>query len=269
VQYRKVRRPPGVAAASSSAPATGPDPPLTARSVLASTLLGVDPPELPVAALVRMARLFDVNENRARVALSRMVTSGEATTDGAGRYRLAGHLLERQRRQAASRAGRTLAWDGGWDVVVVTTTGSTAEVRARRRLALRRARLAELREGVWTRPANLDLRLERELADDVTVFAGASAPDPGALAGALWDLDGWATRATHLLGRLETTATAEPADLAPGFVLSAAVLRHLQGDPLLPDPLVGPHWPGARLRRVYDAWDARYRATLARWGGER
>ena len=74
--------------------------PLTARSVLASALLGEDPPELPVAHLVHLAGLFGINPNRARVALSRMVASGEATTDGAGRYRLAGRLLERRDRQA-------------------------------------------------------------------------------------------------------------------------------------------------------------------------
>ena len=80
-------------------------PALTARSVLASALLGEDPPELPVAHLVHLAGLFGINPNRARVALSRMVASGEATTDGAGRYRLAGRLLERRDRQEDSRIG--------------------------------------------------------------------------------------------------------------------------------------------------------------------
>ena len=79
-------------------------PPLTARSVLASALLGMDPPELPVAQLVRLTTLFGISENRARVALSRMVATGEATTDGSGRYRLAGHLAARQSRQSASRS---------------------------------------------------------------------------------------------------------------------------------------------------------------------
>ena len=81
--------------------------PLTARSVLASALLGEDPPELPVAHLVHLAGLFGINENRARVALSRMAGPGEVTTDGAGRYRLSGHLLDRQGRQGESRRGRT------------------------------------------------------------------------------------------------------------------------------------------------------------------
>jgi phenylacetic acid degradation operon negative regulatory protein len=43
------------------------------------------------------------------------------------------------------------------------------------------------------------------------------------------------------------------------------VLRHLQADPLLPEMLLPPGWPGVRLRTVYDTWDARYRATLREW----
>ena len=75
--------------------------------MLASALLGEDPPELPVAHLVHLAGLFGINPNRARVALSRMVASGEATTDGAGRYRLAGRLLARRDRQVESLGGRS------------------------------------------------------------------------------------------------------------------------------------------------------------------
>jgi len=81
--------------------------PLTARSVLASALLGEDPPQLPVSHLVHLAALFGINENRARVALSRMASAGEVTTDGSGRYRLAGHLLDRRDRQTGSRRAQT------------------------------------------------------------------------------------------------------------------------------------------------------------------
>ncbi len=116
--------------------------------MLASALLGMDPPELPVAQLVRLTGLFGITENRARVALSRMVAAGEATTNGSGDYRLAGHLAERQSRQSASRSGATAAYSGEWWLAVVTTSGSTAEVRTGRRRALAYARLAELREGV-------------------------------------------------------------------------------------------------------------------------
>ena len=247
---------------------------LTARSVLASTLLGSDPPELPVAHLVQLSSLFGINENRARVALSRMVASGEATTDGSGRYRLSGHLLDRQRRQNASRTGRMRSWSGDWQVVVVTTTGSTAEVRNYRRNALTFARLAELREGVWLRPDNLDpdnldpddldTALPPDLGLDVTRLS--ARPDrPEELAGRLWDRAQWAERARHLADQLRACPPRDWTDLAPGFVLSASVLRHFQADPLLPPEFLASDWPGPSLRDFYDDWDARYRRVLAEW----
>jgi phenylacetic acid degradation operon negative regulatory protein len=241
--------------------------PFTARSVLASALLGTEPPRLPVAQLVRLAGLFGINDNRARVALSRMVAAGEATTDGRGTYTLAGHLLARQRRQAASRSGpegSDAAWDGTWHLVVVTAGATPAGPRTERRRALAFARLAELREGVWTRPANLALDLPGDLAPALEVMK-ARPDDPAGLAARCWDLAGWAARAEGLLADLAALPPAKPDDLAPGFVLSAAVLRHLQADPLLPAPLGPDRWPGRELRTRYDAWDRAYRAVLADW----
>lgn len=240
--------------------------PFTARSVLASALLGEDPPELPVAHLVHLAGLFGINENRARVALSRMAAAGEVTTDGAGRYRLAGHLLARQERQLEGRTGQTLAWDGSWWMVVVRAVGQSAEARSARRLRLARARLAECREGVWTRPRNILLRPDPLQDPGLLVVEGRPEADPGRLAAELWDLDGWAARAEELRRRLDERPTRGPEDLAPGFELSAAVLRHLAADPLLPPPLLPPRWPGAALRRTYDRWDGRYRRVLRAWG---
>ncbi|MGH9108727.1 MAG: PaaX family transcriptional regulator C-terminal domain-containing protein [Acidimicrobiales bacterium] len=237
---------------------------LTARSVLASALLGSDPPELPVAYLLRLASLFGVNGNRARVALSRMVAAGEAGTDGRGRYRLAGHLLDRRQRQAASRSGRTRPWRGGWHQVVVATAGSAPGARARRRRALAFARLGELREGVWLRPDNLDVALPADVEGDVVRLACRTADDE-ALCARLWPLDRWAARAEELADGLVGHAPGGWPDLAPGFELSAAVLRHLQADPLLPPELLPGSWPGERLRAAYDDWDGRYRELLAAW----
>jgi len=225
--------------------------PLTARSVLASALLGMDPPELPVAQLVRLAGLFDFSANRARVALSRMVAAGEASTDGSGRYRLAGHLVQRQSRQSASRSGDTGAYSGQWHLVVVTTAGSSAEIRLARRQALAYARLAELREGVWMRPANLEVVVPSGQVADLEVMSAQPA-DPH-------------RRAGQLLHSMQSLPPVGPDALAPGFELSAAVLRHLQADPLLPADLLPADWPGGRLRSVYDGWDAAYRLTLQEW----
>ena len=241
-------------------------PPMTARSVLASALLGEDPPELPVAHLVLLAELFGINPNRSRVALSRMVASGEATTDGAATYRLAGRLIERRDRQGDSLAGRTRDWNGCWRMVVVTVAGSSAELRAARRHRLQLARLAEQREGVWLRPDNIDLRPEPGDDPDLTTYDVSPDDDPVALAAVLWDLDGWAARARVLIAALEHRPTRGRDDLAPGFTLSAAVLRHLQSDPLLPIELVPDGWPAPILRTTYAEWDRHYRAVLRAWG---
>jgi phenylacetic acid degradation operon negative regulatory protein len=240
--------------------------PFTARSVLASALLGEVPPELSVSHLVHLAGLFGINENRARVALSRMASSGEVTSDGSGRYRLAGRLLDRQDRQAGSRRGETRRWQGQWRLVVVTSSGRSAEERQARRKRLTLARLAEQREGVWLRPANIDLVPEPGEDPHVAMFTATPDGDPVALAAGLWDLGAWAREALELTARLDGMATAGPEDLAPGFVLSATVLRHLQADPLLPDELLAADWPGPALRRTYDLWDRRYRKVLKTWG---
>ena len=257
------------AAVAGPEPGEGPDAGrerFTARSVLASALLGEDPPELPVSHLVHLSGLFGISGNRARVALSRMVASGEATSDGTGRYRLAGHLLERQERQRESLVGHARPWEGGWRLVVVTATGSSAARRAARRQRLVRSRLAEQREGVWLRPDNLDLRPDPSEDPDLAVYTGVPDADPALLAARLWDLRGWAARAGRLQERLETTVTAGPDDLAEGFALSAAVVRHLLADPLLPADLLGRSWPGPTLRDVYARWDRDYRQVLRAWG---
>ncbi len=241
--------------------------PLTARSVLASTLLGAESAELPVAYLVHVASLFGINENRARSRPQPHGPSWRGCDRRRGGYRLAGHLLERQHRQSASRQGRTRRWRGDWHVVVVTTAGSSAEVRATRRRAFARARLAELREGTWTRPDNLELDLPADVGTDAVTFTGrvAQPVDEKEMARSLFDLGSWAKVAEELLSGLDALLPRGPDDLAAGFVLSAAVLRHLQADPLLPRQLLGRSWPGDRLRRDYDDWDRRYRDVLAEW----
>ena len=172
--------------------------PLTARSVLASALLGEDPPELPVAHLVHLAGLFGINDNRARVALSRMVAAGEVTTDGAGRYRLAGHLLDRQGRQAGSRTGpRPGPGSGAWRLVVVTTSGRSADDRwPPGGSAWPWPGWPSSARGCGCGPTTSTCVPDPAADPHVAVFTGARPTgDPAELAAGLWDLDGWAERA--------------------------------------------------------------------------
>jgi phenylacetic acid degradation operon negative regulatory protein len=258
---------------AAAGPPDGPTRRLTARSVIASTLLGVTPPQLPTRALVGTAEILGIAPGTARVAMSRMVTAGELepTEDG---YRLAGAaLLARQARQGFSRTGAPTGWDGAWATRIVVADDRTPADRAALRAAMTGLRLAELRPGAWIRPDNLPAGVlpwaDRLAADQCLTVRGAPDGDPAALAARLWDLDAWARTARALrddLRRLHRPLYAgDPGVLAEGFVLSAAVLRHLQADPLLPADLLPGRWPGTDLRRTYDDYDAAYRRTLAAW----
>lgn len=238
---------------------------LTARSVLASALLGLEPPEMTVAQLIAMTSLFDINANRSRVALSRMVSAGEVSTDGNGRYRLEGDLLARQARQRLSRRGPTRVWRGRWIIVIATETLGGAAARTERRRAFERARLGELREGAWMRPDNIDVVVDNSASGEVERLIGQPIADAEALAARLWDVAGWSRGAARLMGRLDVTEPDGESALASGFVLSASILRHLQADPMLPPPLLPTNWIGAELRATYDGWDRRYRAHLTAW----
>ncbi|GAA1006632.1 PaaX domain-containing protein, C- domain protein [Streptomyces sp. F-3] len=219
--------------------------PLSARSVVLSLLLGTHPPELPVRDLVRAVEPLGVGGSTLRAALSRMVAAGDLRRSDTV-YGLSDRLLERQRRQDAAVHPATRPWDGEWEMAVVTATGRGPAERADLRARLTALRLAELREGVWLRPANL----RRPWPDDLdrvirrfTARPERSAPD---LAASLWPLGDWADTARALLAHL---ARAErPADR---FTVLAAVVRHLLADPVLPAPLLPADWPGPELRAVY------------------
>ncbi|MFL6174665.1 MAG: PaaX domain-containing protein, C- domain protein [Marmoricola sp.] len=218
--------------------------PLSARSVVLSLLLGAHPPELPVSALVDAGEMFGIADATLRVALTRMVANGDLERAD-GSYRLSPRMLERQRRQDAALdpAG---PWDGTWETVVVTSVGRSAGDRAELRAQLTELRLAELREGVWLRPANLARPLPAWPAALITTFSGTPGDDPGALARRLWDLDGWNLEGRHLLDDIAGARTA-----AERLTVAAAVVRHLRTDPALPADLLPDAWVAPDLRAAY------------------
>jgi phenylacetic acid degradation operon negative regulatory protein len=226
--------------------------PLTARSVILSVLLGSHPPLLPVRSLVRTAALFGINEGSTRVALSRLVAEGDVVADGR-RYRLTDRLIDRQRRQDESRTPATRPWRGRWELALIDPALTGPAERARLAAELAVLRLGELRGGVWLRPANLRRPWPPPLGDQAWCFeAGAVAADNDGrqLAARVWDLSGWAERAEALLQAWD--GAGQP---ARRFMLAAAMVRHLQTDPLLPGALLPPRWPGTRLRDAYAGYE--------------
>ena len=237
--------------------------PLTARSLIASLLLGTVPPELPGQRLVRVGESFGFSETAIRVALSRMVAAGELTAQG-GRYRLAGDLLDRYGRQEEARRPHLRSWDGSWIIAVVGAAGGRrpAPERAALRRLLAGLRLAEWREGIWLRPDNLDG--DRPEVDGCLWWEGArpvAGGDERTLAAALWDLDRWAGRASELATSMTVTVPGS-VPIPQSFGVAAAVVRHLAGDPLLPTELLPAGWPGEVLRRAYQDYEAALQAAL-------
>jgi phenylacetic acid degradation operon negative regulatory protein len=190
-----------------------------------------------------------------------------------GDYTLGGRLLERQARQQASRHADTRPWDGTWELALVhgADRRSAAE-RSALREALTSLRLAELREGVWLRPANLpDDRVpeERAVAREQCVWVRDARPEPAPDIAHLWDIEGWAAEARVLhaeLAEWEPALDAGSTDvLGPAFEVAAAVLRHLQHDPLLPVELLPRDWPGGVLRDDYERYDRAFKQVWRSW----
>lgn len=221
--------------------------PLSARSVVLSLLLGAHPPELAARDLVTVGQLFGIAEPTLRVALTRMVASGDLDRTDAT-YRLSARMLERQQRQDSALAPAVREWDGTWETVVVTEAGRSASDRAELRSRLASLRLAELREGVWMRPANLARPLPPWPADLLVVLP-STPDDPAGLAGRLWDLPVWNSRAAALLAAV--TGEGEP---ATRLAVAAALVRHLRTDPSLPVELLPADWCADGLRAAYAAY---------------
>ena len=113
------------------------------------------------------------------------------------------------------------------------------------RTTLQDKRFAELREGVWLRPDNLDVELTAEVLDRVRVLHSRD-DDPAGLAARLWDLPGWVRNGRELLDEMATAT-----DVPGRFVAAAGMVRHLLTDPVLPDQLLPDDWPGDALRTAY------------------
>lgn len=224
--------------------------PLSARSVALSVLLGSPDGQLPVRDLVATGVMCDITPPTMRVALSRLVGSGELTVAD-GMYTLSPHHLARLRAQHEDMAPQLRPWNGHWETVVIVESGRDAVDRARLRQDLAKARLGELREGVWMRPANLD----RPPFDDPHTTTLVSHPqEPDWIVESLWDLDAWAGR-----GRALVAAARRPELDGHRLAAVAALVRHLRTDPALPRELTPPNWPADEMRTAYDD----YRTQLA------
>jgi len=246
--------------------------PLGARSLIASLLLRSEP-GMRAGRLVQWCGLFGVSDGTARVALSRMVDRGELTSS-AGMYRLAGRVGGRRPAQDWSLNPRLRSWNGEWRLAAVTRTTRDATERGALRDAMRRLRMGELREGVWTRPESVPRASAREDAWQVAQaqcawWTGRPDDDPASLAATLFEPAEWAARAARLRTRLDrTTAGLDGAPehrIADAFIAGVAALAHVRADPMLPAELGPSAEAGDALRSAYRAYESEFSAALRAW----
>jgi phenylacetic acid degradation operon negative regulatory protein len=246
--------------------------PLSARSVLASALLGSDQGRLTVAELVAVASQFGMSAGAARTCLWRMVSNGELIGDD-GSYALAGRLLERRQRvdEASRIDDAARLWDRTWELAIVSLERRSASDRVELRKAAIALHLAELREGVWIRPDNLDPQrfpTFRSVLDQQCIHFHRAATDITAdKVRSLFSLGEWADDAGVLIEAMDAALNANKRDESAEsftyeFALSIAVVRHLQLDPLLPVEFTGDQWPGNTLRSTYRRFDHAFKQRI-------
>lgn len=200
------------------------------------------------------------------MALHRMTSAGELIRRGDAGYELTGALARRQHEQESSLRAKQSRWNGSWRIAIAGGVARPAAVRSDVRAALTRARLAEWREGVWTRPANLP-----ELVEDPRCAWLDAKPDddPVELAEALFLPRAWSRHARRLARELERATvlmrTEPERALAPAFLAGAATLRHIRADALLPVELLPDAWPGPALRTEYRAYQREFTAIARAW----
>ncbi|MFV0260172.1 MAG: PaaX family transcriptional regulator C-terminal domain-containing protein [Acidimicrobiales bacterium] len=244
-----------------------------ARWVMVAALMGARQPRLPVGSLIAVGHLFDITPGATRTCLSRMVAHDELVADR-GVYALTGRLLERRSDvdHFARRSQPDPEWDGTWEVAVVALDRRPAGERLNLRRAAAGLGMVELREGVWTRPANLGpLRqpeARRVVTEQCARFWGATTDLSSKAIGELFGLDEWAATAHRFLDAFEAEDGAPGPDddlasmLQYHFVLSVAAVSLMHRDPQLPPELLPDDWPGPRLRAVYRQFERSFQARM-------
>jgi phenylacetic acid degradation operon negative regulatory protein len=222
--------------------------PLTARSAILSMLLGAHPPSAGVGEVIAFGRHVNINDSAVRAALTRMVASGDLHREN-GVYTLSERLVERQRRQDEAMTVPSGEWTGIWRVAAVVSTGKDPASRLHLRRSMLGDHFAELREGLWMRPDNLDWTPAPDITDDLELLRARPDHHAGDLAHRLFAPHRWAATGRDLLAHAERATT--PHDRLTAV---ATIVRHLTHDPLLPTELLPDDWPGGALRRTYDAF---------------
>jgi phenylacetic acid degradation operon negative regulatory protein len=233
--------------------------------------------DVPVQILIRAAALFDIDENRTRVALHRLRTKGLIESRERGTY----HVNPRSAVYAEAFGWRTALarlqpWDGHWIAVHTAPLPRADKTIARRRdRATRMVGLRELVPGLLVRPDNLQGGVEaaRErltalgLEEEAAIFRVDALGPHERVARGLWDSLLLDLRYREHLDRLnqlsDAFSTIAPEEAArQAWIVGGRAVLDIVLDPLLPEPLVDPALRDRFVSRMA-AFDDQARET---WG---
>jgi len=221
---------------------------------------------IALGGLIRLAVPFGLNERLVRTATARLAQEGwvEARRDGKlAEYRLSNSGRERFA-DATMRiySGPSAHWTGRWTLVVLPAMRAAERQRLRKELLWQG--FGELSNGVFAHPeaeANeVALRTWAPPLPASTLVFDATLANrlaPGALVGLGWDLADLGRRYRRFVRRFERVVeplTRTPIEPEAAFVLRTLLIHeyrklHLR-DPLLPERLLPPDWPGTRAANL-------------------
>ncbi|MEQ1566997.1 MAG: PaaX family transcriptional regulator C-terminal domain-containing protein [Myxococcota bacterium] len=232
--------------------------------------------DVPVQILIRAASLFDIDENRTRVALHRLRAKGLIESHERGSYRVNPNSIVYVEAFGWRNAlQRIRPWDGHWIGVHTAPLPRADKTIARRRdRATEMVGMRELAQGLLVRPDNLvggvDAARTRlvtlGLEPEAVVFRLDSLGPHDEPARKLWDdldLDRRYREHVARLDALSERFAAMTVDEAArqSFLIGGRAVQDIVLDPLLPEPLVDAALRDRFIRtmaafddRARDAW---------------
>jgi phenylacetic acid degradation operon negative regulatory protein len=227
--------------------------------------------DVPLAVVYDTANLAGLADQPVRLAIRRLVASGDVEQSGRGRAGTLSLTSSGRRRLQRDRESLALAWaqdagdapwDGHWRLIAVTTPERERAVRDTLRRALHELGAVAVSTGLYVSPYDLvselpgDARpyLSTATTSDLDVRDTTS---PTAIAEALWPSEPTIAAYATLDEALHRDASDPGVPVVVRLLLLADALEvAIRVDPLLPLELRGAPWAPSQTRATWaDRWE--------------